>query len=263
MKSIKHLWLATVIVAFSLNAFSQMAVVEYMKVKPGDASKYLAVESAWKKIHEARLKAGQIVSWTLYEHMFAGADDPYQYATVTVYKDMAAYENASSDSVQMIIGTSAYPNYKDKDWDNFYEKTGESRVLSQAFVYHMLMGAEGKPAKPTKYLQLSNMNVKSGGSAAYENLEKTIFKPLHEAAMKTGKMQGWSVWYKSPGDYTESQYTTVNNYSSLAEMGSLDYGQLFKSKFPTMSMTDVMKKTEAARTIVQEAVWKIVDIVIN
>jgi hypothetical protein len=189
MKSFKHKWLAAVLIIVSVNAYSQMALVEYMKVKPGDGGKYLVVENAWKKIHEAQLKAGLIESWTLYEHMFAGADDPYQYATVTVYKDMAAYENASSDSIQTIIGTNAYPDYKDKDWDNFYTKTGESRVLSQAFVYHMLMSADGKPAKPTKYLQLSNMDVKPGGSAAYENLEKTIFKPLHESAMKTGKMQ--------------------------------------------------------------------------
>jgi hypothetical protein len=71
------------------------------------------------------------------------------------------------------------------------------------------------------------------------------------------------VWYKSPGDYTQSQYTTVNNYSSLAEMGSLEYGQLFKKNFPAMNMNDVMKKTETARTIVQDAIWKIVDIVIK
>jgi hypothetical protein len=33
-----------------------MAVVEYMRVKPGNFDKYLEVEKTWKKIHEERLK---------------------------------------------------------------------------------------------------------------------------------------------------------------------------------------------------------------
>jgi len=245
---------------FAMNSKGQMAVVEYMKVKPGNDGKYLEVEKAWKKLHEVRLKTGQILSWALYEPMFTGQDFDYQYVTVTVYKDLGAYEKAVwSDSLAQM----AYPDYKEKDWDEFGKKTGDARVLSQVQVYHLVTGANAKPLKPVKYLQLSNMGVKPGGEAAYEKLEKDYFKPLHEAAIKAGQMEGWSIWSKYPGNYTQSQYTAVNEYSSLAQIDAIDYRKLFKKAFPSMNVNDLMTKTTNARSIVESAIWKRIDIVEN
>ena len=56
-------------------------------------------------------------------------------------------------------------------------------------VYDLLVEAKTKALKTAKYLQLTNMYVKPGNEGAYENLEKNIFKPLHEEAIKTGQME--------------------------------------------------------------------------
>jgi hypothetical protein len=115
--------------------------------------------------------------------------------------------------------------------------------------------------KPVKYLQLSNMAVKPGGEATYEKLEKDYFKALHEAAIRGGQMEGWSIWAKYPGNYTQSQYTAVNEFSSLAQIDAIDYSKLFKKAFPGMNVNDLMTKTTNARTIVESAIWKRIDIV--
>jgi hypothetical protein len=242
----------------SLCGAGQMAIVEYMKVKPGNDSNYLEVEKAWKKLHEVRLKTGQILSWALYEPMFTGQDFEYQYVTVTVYKDLAGYEKAVwSDSLSQM----AYPDYKEKDWQEFGKKTGDARVLSQVQVYRLVTEANAKAMKPVKYLQLSNMAVKPGGEGAYEKLENDYFKPLHEAAIKAGQMEGWSIWSKYPGNYTQSKYTAVNEFSSLAQIDGIDYGKLFKKVFPYKSEDELITKTGNARTIVESAIWRRIDLV--
>jgi hypothetical protein len=62
-----------------------------------------------------------------------------------------------------------------------------------------------------------------------------------------------------PGDYTQSQYTAVNEYSSLSQMEALDYQKIFKKVFPGMNINDLGAKTNKARTLVQSAIWRMLD----
>ena len=103
------------------------------------------------------------------------------------------------------------------------------------------------------------MNVKPGGEGAYEKLEKDIYKRLHESMIKSGNMEGWGVWAKYPGNYKDYQYVTVNVYSSLAQMKSSNYPDVFKKIFPTMKIDDVTSKTNAARTVTENFIWKQVE----
>ncbi|CAN5159521.1 hypothetical protein BH23BAC1_BH23BAC1_27760 [soil metagenome] len=256
MKTLQKITLFAMFLAISLTTWGQMAVVEFMKVPPGNGAKYMETEKAWKKIQEERLKAGLIEGWTLYQNMFAGADEDYQYVTVTRYKNMAAYEKSGFEEA----AKKAFPEYTDKDWDDFYRKTGESRVLSKADVYHQVMRADG-PVKPLPYLQISIMKVSPGNEQAYLDLEKSIYKPFHEALIKNGKMESWSVWSKYPGNLKEDQFTTVNGYSSLEQAESQDGAKVFASLFPEMNINDVMKQTEAARTMTEVYIWRAIDYV--
>lgn len=255
MKTLKQTFLVLAMLVIATFTMAQMAVVEYMKVKPGDGNKYLSMEKAWKKIHDARMKAGLIESWSLYENMFAGANEPYQYAVVTVYKDMAAYEAEGYEAA----GRAAYPNYNDKDWDDFYIKTNDSRVMSTIDVYTLVTAADAKASKPEKYFALSMMNVKPGGEGAYEKIEKDYYKPMHEDMIKTGKMEGWSIWAKHPGNYRNDQYIAVNSYSTVAQITSGSYFETLKKLMPNMKMDDLAAKTTAARTITEEFTWKMID----
>ena len=100
MNKILHPVLCLLFLTISHFSKSQVAVVVYMKVKPGNENKYLEVQKSWKKLHELRLKTGNILTWALYRPMFTGLDYQWQYVTVTLYKDIAAYKNAHwSDSL--------------------------------------------------------------------------------------------------------------------------------------------------------------------
>ena len=70
------------IISTFLNA-QTIAVVDYMKVEPENTQAYMEVEKMWKNIHQTRLKKGLIKFWGLYSIMFSGANNDYNYVTVT------------------------------------------------------------------------------------------------------------------------------------------------------------------------------------
>lgn len=40
-------------------------VLDFMKVKSGMEADYVAIEKVWKKIHQAKVKAGRLGDWAL------------------------------------------------------------------------------------------------------------------------------------------------------------------------------------------------------
>ncbi len=256
-KNLKLGMVAFAMLVFSSLAMGQTAIVDYMRIKPGDDSKYLAVEKEWMKIHEARLKAGKIISWTLYQNMYAGADEGFQYATVTIYKDFAATEEDSYTAASK----EAYPDYSDKDWDKFFARTEESRVLGSSEVFHRVTGTDPKLGASAVYLDIDAMRVKPGGSDSYESLEKDIYKKLQESRVKDGEMQVWSIWAKWPGNQTDYQYVAVNSYTSIAQMMKGDYAKTLKKVFPAMKPAELAAKTNAARTQTESWLWKKIETV--
>ena len=254
MKNYSKVMLTWLVMTFSIFSFSQVVVVDYMKLKPGNISKYLAIENEWKKIHEARLKAGVILGWALYENMFSGADEPFQYATVTTYKNIANYENSWSDS----LASTAYPDYKEKEWNEFFERTDASRVLSSTRVFYFVDGISAKDPKLEKYLQ-STMQVKPGGEDNYVKMEKTLFKPMHQEIIKSGAMEGWSIWQKYLGSSTDYQYVAVNTFSSLEQMDKGDYGKAMARALPGKTAAEIFSKMYAARLLTETYLWRRLD----
>jgi hypothetical protein len=243
------------LLTLSLQSVGQVAVVDYMKVPPGGGSKYLEVEKAWKKLHQARLDAGLILGWSLYEVMFSGAEDAYQYATVTMYKSLDDYEKSFDQSVV----SKAYPDYKEKDWDNFGEKTGASRTLTNTKLFYYVVGIDPKDITQEKYLMISTMRVKPTGMEAYEKMEKDWYKPLHTQMIKQGAMEGWSIWGKWLGDATEYQYVAVNSYSSFDQMTRGNYTEAIKKALPGKNPAEITAKTYAARDMTGSQIWKKID----
>ena len=241
--------------SLAMNSFGQIAVVDYMKVSPANTSKYLEVEKNWKKIHQARLDAGLIISWSLFQVMFAGSDDPYQYATVTIYKSLDDYEKSFEDK----IFTAAYPNAKEKDMDEMMNKTADSRSLTNSKVFYLVTNLEPKSYADAIYLTISTMRVKPSGRDAYEKMENDWYKPLHTNFMKQGAMEGWSIWGKWLGDATDYQYVAVNSYSSLGQMTKGNYTQAIKAALPGKTPADVEAKTLAAREMTGSQIWKRID----
>src|SRR5688572_27370685 len=95
--------LALLYAAFAVNAFPQSATpaqrysvltLDYQKPEPGKTGDYLKVErELWKPVHQDRVDKGTIVSWKLYSVSWPnGADQEYDYVTVTEFANFAALE---------------------------------------------------------------------------------------------------------------------------------------------------------------------------
>ncbi len=61
-------------------------VVNYMRVPQGKEPDYVALErGVWKASHEARVRDGNLKSWSLLQTRFGGTEDPYSFATISTY----------------------------------------------------------------------------------------------------------------------------------------------------------------------------------
>ncbi|MEL7221703.1 MAG: hypothetical protein AAGJ93_10315, partial [Bacteroidota bacterium] len=83
------------------------AIVDYMKVAPGMHAEYLACESAWKTLHQERVKAGDILNWEVEEVVYSGLNEEYNYLTVTIVKGWAAVERGNMDFDKLITSVPA------------------------------------------------------------------------------------------------------------------------------------------------------------
>ena len=91
-QSMKTLLFAVLICFASNIMYAQITVVQFMKVTPGQLDTYLEVEEAWSKLHQKSVDNGYLLEWSLYEKMFHGTEDEYDFITINVYPDWASYE---------------------------------------------------------------------------------------------------------------------------------------------------------------------------
>ena len=59
-------------------------VLEFMKVEEQNELAYMETESFWEKIHEQRIKKGDLVGWDLWKLKSNDEDLSYQYLTINV-----------------------------------------------------------------------------------------------------------------------------------------------------------------------------------
>ncbi len=232
------------------------ALVECMKVKPENESKYLEIEkNIWKPLHLERAKQGNIVGWFLYKVWFTGTDDKYNYVTVTLFSDPLKIENSwkNVDQAKILPG---------KDLDAAMKETGESREMvssslinRQASVYR-----EGGPGD-FKYIQLDYMKVEQGKENDYWDSETNIWKPVHQEFIKAGSRVGWSLWGRvfPSGAGLDYQYVTVNYMADFSKIGVADYNDAFAKAHAGKNMDDLFAKTNASRVLVKSELWEVID----
>jgi hypothetical protein len=227
-------------------------VVDFMKVKPGNMGKYLEVEKEWKKIHQARVDQGMIIQWHLWQKMYSGADDPYQYITVAFFDDFNKTENSIPwDWIE--------ENYSQEERNDLMKRTGQSRTMVRTEVYHQVAAALGK--ETSRYILVNRMKVKPGQGGVYRTLEQDIIQPIMAEAINRGNRHSWIAWEKWPGD-SDFQFVTVDGY---AEYGQWQDGwigeEILKAVHPDLSSDELGEKIGNARTMKSTELWKLVDAV--
>jgi hypothetical protein len=86
---------------------SSYVFVHFMKPKPGKGEEYYNAEkNTWAKIHNARIKAGEMRNWHFASRMFPnGTDSEYDFITINVYSSKEPVWN--SKTVETALGKEA------------------------------------------------------------------------------------------------------------------------------------------------------------
>lgn len=246
---------ATFLLIFSLAAqisFSQVVVLNYMKVPPGGGAAYEEAEQYAQKVMQERVNRGEMIDWELYRIHNRGTESDYHYVTVDVYENMAAsLKGISQEAIDAALGNKA---------DQVVDQIMSSRDL----IYRETLGrADGITTEgEDEFLMISFMKAKH--PPKYFEMESTAYKPLHQIAVDNGEMAGWSVWVPMLFDQKHTDYTalTVNGYSSLEQMGMTNYGKWYEEYIPGKSddeidaMNTFFDETNNIRTIVQAQIWQ-------
>jgi hypothetical protein len=117
---------------------------------------------------------------------------------------------------------------------------------------------EGSPLPRRVYYQVDYMKAKPGGN--YLQMERELWKPVHQEQLKMGKILSWAVTtpWQSPSaqDYT---HVVVTVYPTLQQAESVNYSELFKKVMPNMNSSEISKRTSAARDIVRSEFLVVLD----
>lgn len=236
------------------------AIVEFMKVKPGNETKYLEVEkNIWKPLHQERINQGKITGWILYRVLYTGTQDPYNYATVTLFGGTANLEDpwAGIDPQKVL---------PDRDMDKDMVETDTSRELVKS---HLIMRLdevykEGGPGA-FKYIEVDYMKVKPGNESSYVEVERNIWKPIHNEFINAGQRVGWSLWsiVFPSGSGNDYQYVTANYFPDFQKIGAADYNAAYAKAHADKSVEELDSKTANSRDLVRSELWQVVDMVMK
>lgn len=186
---ISILSLAICSLLFQGNLFAQAGdndyvIVEYMKVKPGMADKYLACEEAWKAVHQYRLKQGLITGWELEEVLFpSGTDAEYDYLTITHFKNWKSIDTGGSwyEAAMKTLPASTR---------DIAENAEMYRDIVKREIW---MGGDRAFAPGTtqpKFRVENFMKIPVDGWEKWIELETKFIKPVHEKNIALGNRAG-------------------------------------------------------------------------
>ncbi|MBZ9728650.1 hypothetical protein LB467_03040 [Salegentibacter sp. JZCK2] len=195
-------------------------IFEFMKVDNEQEQAYMETEVFWEKIHEERVKNGDILGWDLWSLQPGGENQGFQYLTVNLY----------NDSVKMMSGAgnfeaaleAAYPDMSEDDRYEKFNNTAKSRDLAVRIFLEQIAATEDDFEMPLGTIAGINlMKATDGDSEKYEKFETEIFQPMHQKEIDAGVRGNWSLMrYILPvGSDVYASHIAVDMYK--------DYNQLF------------------------------------
>ncbi len=231
---------------------AQVAVIDYMNVKPTNESEYLEVEKLWKKVHEEKVRVGLTKGWYLYRVRFTGTSSPYQYVTLNIYENFRDSENLYFEGV-------FDKAFKGMNQDEIFERTNESRDLIKTEVIVRMDGIKDDYDNPAKYMYVNYINVIEGEETNYVDIEKYVCKHLHIELVNESKMANWSLWNLWFYSHRNYNYITLNSFFDYGDINSYNYSDNFEKVHQGKDLNSYMRNTFDARKSVKTELWELID----
>lgn len=233
---------------------------DYMLVKPGKHDEYLKLEKAWKKIHQANIKAGKYNAWELTHVEYpCGDNEEYNYVTRTNFRGEKQLAN--------YIGNWTMPadleSILTAEERALVERTSEIRTWVKSEVWAHADMAAGKDLDKEKIVVFNYFDFPETGSRTdHFRVEREIWKRVHEARIKDGKMIGWVMVGKVlPGGSAQPYFdATVDLYADweqfLTSGSPITY---FEKVHAGKDFDKMYAETEAACDLIRQEVRSVVD----
>ncbi|MCP4976415.1 MAG: hypothetical protein GY931_09665 [Maribacter sp.] len=219
-------------------------VMEFMTVDESQQNAYGETEGFWEKIHEQRVKNGDIIGWDLWVLGPGGEEQGFQYATVTLFNEPAKMFSGGNFGAAL---KAAYPNMAQDELDKTFNKTSEARDLSvRIYMEQIASTTDENPMPLGTVATFDLMKVSLGNYNQYENAEKKAFQLLHQKAVDDGNKMNWGLLrFISPiGSDTYASHMTVSMFKDHAQWLNQNINY---SEGATPELTKLMQEGIAAR----------------
>lgn len=232
---------------------------DYMKVKPGMHDEYLKLEKAWKKIHQANIKAGKYNFWELTQVAYpSGSNVEYNYVTRINFKgekQLAAYiENWQMPDLATLLTPEERA---------LVDRTPEIRTLVKSEVWAHEDMAAGKEISKAKVVVFNYFDIPEGATRSdHLRTERELWKPAHEARCQDGKMSGWVLArkilpYGSADAYVNA---TVDLYADMEQyITNMNPTSYFEKVHAGKDLEKLYAESGAAGDLIQATVRIVVD----
>lgn len=235
----KKIVMLIAVVLFYSSAFAQdklYYVLEFMKVDDKNETAYLETESFWEKIHEQRIKNGDLIEWDLWKLKSNDEEQSYQYLTINVYNDPAKMLGEWGDIT--VLAKKAFPDMSDEEIAKKMDNTNKSRDLAVRYYVERIDKTDDNFEMPVGTIAtLSMMKVDLDKFSAYEKAERDIFKPMHQQEIDNNLRASWNLnRFISPiGSNTYASHITMNIYK--------DFNQFFSTPEEDIEITEEQQKS--------------------
>lgn len=221
-----------------LQAQDTYLMFEWMGVDNEQWGSYAETEDFWEKIHQERVKSGELIGWDLWSIQAAGESQGFQYLVVHVYDDMAKMLNGSSSL--MDLAKKAYPKMTEEEINLKMNGAAKTRDIEVVTYARLVDGTEDDFDMPIGSVSRINL-MKAEDGAAYEKAESEVFKPMHQKRVDEGKLGSWGmVQIMIPwGSEVFANYYTFDMFKS--------YEQMISSGGPGGEMTEAVAKALETR----------------
>jgi len=240
------LLLAVILIGFNSLAQDKLYLMfEFMKVDNEQESDYMETESFWEKIHEQRVKNGDIIGWDLWSLQPGGENQGFQYLTVNLYDDPVKMFEGSGDFMKAV--KAAYPDLSKEDLEEKFNSTAKSRDLAVRIYLEEIAVTKGDfELTIGTVASIDMMKVEFGNSGAYEKAEKEVFQPMHQKQVDAGAKGSWGLLrFMSPvGSETYASHITVNMFKDYNHF----FGENMAYDGPTLTEEQIKTVQEGIST---------------
>lgn len=210
-------------------------IFELMHVDNEQEEAYAETENFWEKIHQERVKSGDIIGWDWWLMLPGGEDQGYQYLTVTLFNDAVKMFDGGD---LMANAKRAYPAMSEQDLLKKLNGSATSRDLAVRIYIEEIANAskEGMTMTPGMIAHLNMMKVPLDGYSAYETAEMEVFQPNHQRAVDNGDREYWALGrFMVPyGSATYASHMTVDMFKDMAQAlrggGALSWGEMSEAQ---------------------------------